>query len=58
MRGVKLQAPFYDILPPTTAVTDYAIGLEICQLTDSFSLMLRWQYFSNSQLKLNQAYLL
>ena len=24
----KLQALVYDILPPTTAITDYAIGLE------------------------------
>ena len=24
----KLQAPVYDILPPTAAIADYAIGLE------------------------------
>ena len=27
MLGVKLQALVYDILPPTTAITDYAVGL-------------------------------
>ena len=26
--GVKLQALVYDILPPTTAIADYAMGLE------------------------------
>ena len=32
----KLQALVYDILPPTTAITDYTIGLEKLsdQLTD------------------------
>ena len=28
----KLQALFYDILPPTTAMIDYVIDLENCQL--------------------------
>ena len=40
----KLQVLIYDILPPTTATMDYAIGLEKLQLTDSFSLYaLQWQ---------------
>ena len=34
----KLQALVYDILPPTNA-----IGLENCQLTNSFSMMLKRQ---------------
>ena len=37
------QALVYDILPPTTAIVDYAIGLEKCQLTDSFSMMFKRQ---------------
>jgi len=39
---VKLQALVYDILYPTTANVDYAIGLENCQLINSFSMMLKW----------------
>ena len=34
----KLQALVYDILPPTSAIVDYAIGLG--KLTSNFSLML------------------
>ena len=35
--GAKLQALLYNILPPTTAIIDYAIGLEKnSQLADSF----------------------
>ena len=34
---LKLQALVYDILPPTTALTDYATGLKECWLMDSFS---------------------
>ena len=41
----ELQALVYDILPPTIAIIDYAIGPEKlsanCQLTDSFSLVLK-----------------
>ena len=48
----KLQTLVYDILPPTTAIVDYTVGLKklstdsflkSCWLTDSFSLMLKWQ---------------
>ena len=28
LKVLELQALVYDILPPTTAITDYAIGLE------------------------------
>ena len=37
----KLQALVYDILRPTTAIVDYAIGLG--KLTSNFSLMLKRQ---------------
>ena len=33
----KLQALVYDILPPTTAVVDYAIGLENLSANEQFS---------------------
>ena len=37
-RGVtKLQAVVYDILPPTTPVIDYAIGLEKLSANQQFS---------------------
>ena len=37
----KIQVLVYDLLPPTTAMIDYAIGLQKnCQLTDTFSLVL------------------
>jgi len=40
----KLQAVVYDIVPPTTAVTDNAIGLEdISEKTVCLSLMLKRQ---------------
>ena len=39
MEWRKLHALVYDILPPVTATTDYAIG----QLMGSFSLVLKWQ---------------
>ena len=49
----KLQTLVYDILAPTTAIVDYAIGLKkrstdcffltSCQLMYSFLLMLKWQ---------------
>ena len=32
----KLQASVYDILPPTTAIIGYAMGLRNWQLTDFF----------------------
>ena len=55
--GVKLQAPEYHILPPATAITDQAIKYFSgnCQLTNSFSLVLKWRYVCNRQLKLYQA---
>ena len=56
--SVKLQALVYDILPPTTALTDYAACSKNCQLTDSFLLVLKWQCACNRQLKLDQAFLL
>ena len=46
----KLQALVYGILPPTTAVIDYAIGLG---KTDIFSLVLKWQYVSVVTVKSN-----
>ena len=40
--GGKLQALVYDILPPATAVTDYAIALKKKKKkTDDFSLVLK-----------------
>ena len=45
--SLKLQALVYDILPPTTAIIDYAIDLKQkqtnCQLTSSFSMVLKRQ---------------
>ena len=38
LSGYTLQALVYDILPPTTTIIGYAIGLEKIQLTGSFSL--------------------
>ena len=38
----QLQAMVCNILLPTPAITDYTIGLEIWQLTGSFSLVLKW----------------
>ena len=48
----KLQALVHEILPPYTAIVDYAIGLP--KLTDnhSFSLMLKWQCVCNRQFNL------
>ena len=43
MTSCKLQALVYDILPWTTAVFSYVIGCWKCQLTSSFSLVLRPQ---------------
>ena len=40
--NTKLQALVYNILPPTTAIIDYAIGLKNCQLMNSFLMMLKW----------------
>jgi len=40
MIHMQTQVLVYDILPPTAAITDYAIG---CQLMNSFSLVLKWQ---------------
>ena len=53
----KLQAQVYDILPPTTAISDYAIGLEKLS-ANSFSLVLKWQYVCNREVQLYQAFLL
>ena len=38
----KLQALVHDILPPSTTVSDYAIGLKRLS-ANSFSLVLKWQ---------------
>ena len=40
----RLQALVYDILPPTIAIVNYAIGLEklsVSSVTNSFSVMLK-----------------
>ena len=34
--GGKLQALVYDILPPSTAIADYAIGLEKLSANEQF----------------------
>ena len=40
----KLHTPITtDILPPTTAIVDYASVSKNCQLTNSFSMILKWQ---------------
>ena len=39
----KLQALVYDILPPTSATVDYAIGLEKLSSNGQFLMMLKWQ---------------
>ena len=36
MSGVKLQALPYNILPPTTALVDYAVGLEKLSANEQF----------------------
>ena len=36
MLGRKLQAQVYDILPPTTAVVDYVIGVEKLSANEQF----------------------
>ena len=46
----KLQALVYDILPPTTAIVHYALGLKKTPLMNSFSMMLKWQEVCNRQL--------
>ena len=39
-RNVKLQALVYDIVPPTTAILDYAIGLEKLSANEQFFSMI------------------
>ena len=39
--ALKLQALVYDILPPTIAIVDYAIGLEKLSANELFSMMLK-----------------
>ena len=66
--AAKLQALVYDILPPSTAILDYAIGLEKPSANEQifvgarravrFLLVLEGQYICNRQLRLNQAFLL
>ena len=34
--GLKLQAPVYDTLPPTTAIVDYTVGLEKLSANEQF----------------------
>ena len=53
----KLQAVVYDILPPTTVIIDYTIGLGKLP-ANSHSLRPRWQQVWNRQLRLYQAFLL
>ena len=41
MRGIKLQALVYDILPSTTAVFSYAIGSRKLSANEQFSMVLK-----------------
>ena len=43
MFDARLQALVYDILPPATAITDYAIGLEKLSANEVFPFVLKWQ---------------
>ena len=57
--AMKLQALAYDILPPTTATIDYAIGLEKLSANEQFFVdaetVIR---LSNIQLRLYQVFFL
>ena len=39
--GNKLLALVYDILPPTSAIVHYAVGLEKLSVTNNFSMTLK-----------------
>ena len=55
---MKLQALAYDILPPTTATIDYAIGLEKLSANEQFFDDAQTAKVCNRQLKLYQMFLL
>ena len=48
----KLQALVYDILPPTTAIVDYAIGLEKLSVNEQFFDDVQTAVSCNRQFKL------
>ena len=56
-RSNEFQAPVYDILPPITALTDYATGLEKLSANGQFFVGAQMTV-CNKQLKLYQAFIL